>query len=319
MRESEIKKMKKYCFGIDVGGTTVKCGLFTTDGEVLDKWEIKTRTENNGENVIPDIAATIKAKIEEKGIADEVEGIGLGIPGPVDDKGVLHGAVNLHWYEDMKLEEEFSKMTGYPVKAGNDANVAALGELWKGAGVGYDSLILLTLGTGVGGGIVINGKVVAGSNGAGGEVGHAHVADEITDKCNCGCSGCLEQVASATGIARLAREELAASDEPSLLRDYASVSAKSVFDCVKQNDAVAIRIAERFADYLAKAISIFAVVSDPQAIVIGGGVSKAGPILLDYIREPYQKYAFRSCRDVDFVLATLGNDAGIFGAAKLVL
>ena len=311
--------MKKYCFGIDVGGTSVKCGLFTTDGEVVDKWEVKTRTEENGRHVLPDIAASIKAKIEEKNIADEVEGIGIGVPGPVDDKGILHGAVNLHWENDMELEKEFSEMTGYPVKGGNDANVAALGELWKGAGAGYESLIMVTLGTGVGGGIVINGKVVAGSNGAGGEIGHAHVADEITDKCNCGCSGCLEQVASATGIARLAREELAATDEPSLLREYTSVSAKSVFDCVKKNDAVAIRIAERFGEYLGKALSIFAVVSDPQAIVIGGGVSKAGPILLDYIREPYRKYAFHGCKDVDFVLATLGNDAGIFGAAKLVL
>ena len=311
--------MKKYCFGIDVGGTTVKCGLFTTAGEVLDKWEVKTRTENNGAQILPDIAASIKEKIAEKGIADEVEGIGLGIPGPVDDKGVLHGAVNLHWEGNRNIEAEFSELTGYPVKAGNDANVAALGELWKGAGAGYDSLIMVTLGTGVGGGIVINGKVIAGSQGAGGEIGHAHVADEITDKCNCGCSGCLEQVASATGIARLAREELAATEEPSLLRDYPSVSAKSVFDCVKQNDAVAIRIATRFGEYLGKALSIFTVVADPQAIVIGGGVSKAGPILLDYVREPYKKYAFHACKDVDFVLATLGNDAGIFGAAKLVL
>lgn len=311
--------MKKYCFGIDVGGTTVKCGLFTTDGEVVDKWEVKTRTEDNGAQILPDIAASIKAKIAEKNIADEVEGIGIGLPGPVDDKGILHGAVNLHWVGDRRIEEEFSALTGYPVKAGNDANVAALGELWKGAGAGYDSLIMVTLGTGVGGGIVINGKVVAGSHGAGGEIGHAHVTDEITDKCNCGCCGCLEQVASATGIARLAREELAASDEPSLLRDYAAVSAKSVFDCVKQNDAMAIRIAERFGEYLGKTLSVFAVVADPQAFVIGGGVSKAGEILLDYIRKPYQEHAFFACRDVDFVLATLGNDAGIFGAAKLVL
>lgn len=311
--------MKKYCFGIDVGGTTVKCGLFTTDGEVVDKWEVKTRTEDNGAQILPDIAASIKAKIAEKNIADEVEGIGIGLPGPVDDKGILHGAVNLHWVGDRRIEEEFSALTGYPVKAGNDANVAALGELWKGAGVGYDSLIMVTLGTGVGGGIVINGKVIAGSHGAGGEIGHAHVTDELTDKCNCGCCGCLEQVASATGIARLAREELAASDEASLLRDYPAVSAKSVFDCVKQNDAMAIRVAKRFGDYLAKALSSFAVVADPQAIVIGGGVSKAGEVLLDYIREPYQKYTFFACRETDFVLATLGNDAGIFGAAKLVL
>ena len=310
--------MKKYCFGIDVGGTTVKCGLFTVTGDVLDKWEIKTRTEDNGINILPDVAAAINEKIQEKSLdRDMIAGVGIGVPGPVNEKGEVPCAVNLHWGY-MNIEGDLSRMLGLPVKAGNDANVAALGELWKGGGAGYHSLIMVTLGTGVGGGIIINEKIVAGSHGAGGEIGHAHVEDAITDPCNCGNCGCLEQVASATGIVRLAKEALASTNAPSLLRD-GEISAKSVWDAVKENDPVAIQIAEKFGTYLGKTLAVLATVSDPQVIVIGGGVSKAGQILLDYIVEPFRKYAFTACRDTEFALATLGNDAGIYGAAKMVI
>ena len=310
--------MKEYCFGIDVGGTTIKCGLFRTDGEVLDKWQIRTRTEENGKNILPDVAEAIQKKMEEKGITKkEVEGIGIGVPGPVDDEGKVPVAVNLHWGA-VNIVEVMETRTGIPTKAGNDANVAALGEMWKGGGAGFDNLIVVTLGTGVGGGIIINQKVIAGAHGAGGEIGHAHVEDAITDPCNCGNCGCLEQVASATGIARLAREELAASEEASVLRGK-EVSAKAVFDAVKQGDLLAIRVAERFGKYLGKALAVFACVSDPEVFVIGGGVSKAGPILLDYIAKYYRAYAFTACKSANFVLATLGNDAGIYGAARLVL
>ncbi len=310
--------MKEYCFGIDVGGTTIKCGLFRTDGEVLDKWQIRTRTEENGKNILPDVAEAIQKKMEEKGITKkEVEGIGIGVPGPVDDEGKVPVAVNLHWGA-VNIVEVMETLTGIPTKAGNDANVAALGEMWKGGGAGFDNLIVVTLGTGVGGGIIINQKVIAGAHGAGGEIGHAHVEDAITDPCNCGNCGCLEQVASATGIARLAREELAASEEASVLRGK-EVSAKAVFDAVKKGDLLAIRVAERFGKYLGKALAVFACVSDPEVFVIGGGVSKAGPILLDYIAKYYRAYAFTACKSANFVLATLGNDAGIYGAARLVL
>ncbi len=310
--------MKKYCFGIDVGGTTVKCGLFTTEGEVLDKWEIRTRTEDNGSRILPDIAETIKEKISEKELnRDEIAGVGIGIPGPVNENGEVPCAVNLHWGY-VNIEKDLSEMTGLTVKAGNDANVAALGEFWKGGGAGSHNMILVTLGTGVGGGIIINGRIVAGSHGAGGEIGHAHVEDSVTEPCNCGNCGCLEQMASATGIVRLAKEALASTDAPSLLRGQ-EISAKTVFDAVKENDAVAIQIAERFGTYLGKALSIFSTVVDPQVIVIGGGVSKAGPILLDYIIRPFRKYAFTPSKNTEFALATLGNDAGIFGAAKMVI
>lgn len=310
--------MKKYCFGIDVGGTTVKCGLFSTEGVVLDKWEIPTRTENDGKQILPDVAASIMGKLAEKNITpDSVTGIGIGIPGPVNENGCVPYAVNLHWgYVD--IEGELKELTGIPVKAGNDANVAALGELWKGGGAGARSMIMVTLGTGVGGGIIIDEKIVPGFHGAGGEIGHVHVDDSITDPCNCGNCGCLEQVASATGIARLAREELANSTDESILRGKDHISAKTVFNAVKEGDALAICVAERFGLYLGKALAGFSCVVDPQIIVIGGGVSKAGPILLDFIEKNYRKYTFSACRQTDFALALLGNDAGIYGAAKMV-
>lgn len=310
--------MKNYCFGIDVGGTTVKCGLFSTVGEVLDKWEIPSRTEDGGKNILPDVAEAILSKIQERGLdKEEIAGVGIGVPGPVDDDGVIACAVNLHWGR-IDIVKEMEALTGLMVKAGNDANVAALGELWKGGGMGYHNMVMLTLGTGVGGGIIVNDRIFAGSQGAAGELGHVHVEDAITDPCNCGNCGCLEQVASATGIVRLAREELEATAEPSLLRD-GEVSAKTVFDAVKQGDPLAIRVAERFGAYLGKAMASFAAVLDPEVFVIGGGVSKAGSILYDYIKKNYLHYAFPTARNVAFKLAKLGNDAGIYGAAKMVL
>ena len=310
--------MKKYVFGVDVGGTTVKMGLFNVDGEVLDKWEIKTRTENGGEAILPDIAAAANAKMEEKGIAkEEVAGLGIGIPGPIDEEGVVPHTANLGWgYKEVTRELE--ELTGLPCKGGNDANVAALGEAWKGGAAGYSNVVMVTLGTGVGGGIIIGGKIITGSNGAGGEIGHLHVDDNIPGHCGCGNQGCLEQVASATGITNLANQALAASDKPSMLRE-GEVSAKTVFDAVKADDELAKEIAERFGKYLGTALANITAIVDPQAIVIGGGVSKAGPILLEYVEKYYQKYCFKSCRNVKFTLATLGNDAGIFGSAKLVL
>jgi glucokinase len=310
--------MKKYCFGIDIGGTTVKCGLFTVQGEVLDKWEIPTRTEDNGDHILADVAETVLQKLQEKGIDKEsVAGVGIGIPGPVNDNGEVSRAVNLHWgYKNIK--KELGDMTGLEVEAGNDANVAALGELWQGGGRGYRSLLMVTLGTGVGGGVIINEKIVAGAHGAAGEIGHAHVEDNMTERCNCGNYGCLEQYTSATGIVRLAKEALAGSDQPSLLRE-GEVTSKAVFDAVKQGDALAIQIAERFGKYLGTALSTYVCVFDPEIIVIGGGVSKAGPVLLEYVVPNYQKHAFPSCHDTKFALATLGNDAGIYGAAKMVL
>ena len=310
--------MKEYCFGIDVGGTTVKCGLFSVKGDILDKWEIPTRTENNGVNILPDVAAAIDAKIQEKGIArDTIAGVGVGIPGPVNEDGAVICAVNLHWGY-VELEKELEKLTGLTVKAGNDANVAALGEMWKGGGAGYHNVVMVTIGTGVGGGIIVNGKIVTGTHGAGGEIGHIHVEDDETLSCNCGNQGCLEQYASATGVVRLANRMLEATDKASVLRNE-EVTAKAVFDAVKAGDELAMEVAEKFGKYLGTALAVIAGVVDPEVFVIGGGVSKAGKILLDYVEKYYKKYVFQGSRDCAFALAELGNDAGICGAAKLVL
>ena len=308
-----------YCFGIDVGGTTVKCGLFQTDGTVIDKWEIPTRTENKGENILPDVAKAINDKMAEKGIDKaEVEGVGIGIPGPVNDKGEVACAVNLYW-GFTPVAQILHDLTGLKTMAGNDANVAALGEAWKGAASGSQNVIMVTLGTGVGGGIIIDGKIVAGAHGAGGEIGHAMVVRGEEEKCNCGNQGCLEQYASATGIVRVAGRMLAASEEDSTLRGLQNITAKDVLDAFKAGDTLAIRTMEYAGDLLGGALAAFAAVVDPEAIVIGGGVSKAGQPLIDCIQKYYMKYAFSSCKETPLMTATLGNDAGIYGAARMVL
>ena len=195
----------KYCFGADVGGTTIKLGLFTVDGEILDKWEIITRTENEGESILQDIATALKEKIQEKAIpAEEVIGIGMGIPAPVNSEGIVRKTANLGWgYKEVKKELE--NLTGWQVVVGNDANVAALGEMWKGAGHGEKNMVMVTLGTGVGGGVIMGGRPLIGANGAGGEIGHITVRDDETEACGCGRKGCLEQYASATGLVRLTK------------------------------------------------------------------------------------------------------------------
>lgn len=310
--------MSKYVFGVDIGGTTVKLGFFDVEGNLLDKWEIPTRTLDNGSYILPDIAKSIQEKMEEKQVdASEVAGVGVGAPGPIDSEGVVHKAVNLGW-DTFSIKDTLEDILHVPVKAGNDANVAALGEMWKGGGQGSRNLIVVTLGTGVGGGIIVEGRVLTGAIGAGGEIGHIHVEDVEDECCGCGNKGCLEQYASATGITRLAVRKLAASDKESMLRE-GEVSAKTVFDAVKQKDALAIEVAEEFGKYLGDGLSVIAGVVNPETIVIGGGVSKAGEVLMDYIKPHFIKNVFHANRNVKFALATLGNDAGIYGSAKLVL
>ncbi len=312
--------MGKKIFGVDLGGTTVKLGLFNEEGVVEEKWEIPTRKEDQGAHILPDIAESILKKMEEKGLSKEsdVAGVGIGVPGPVDEKGIIHKAANLGWGEFSVSEELAVLLGGIPVVAGNDANVAALGEMWMGGGRGCENIVAVTLGTGVGGGIIVAGKVVSGASGAGGEIGHIHIEDDETESCGCGNCGCLEQYASATGISRLAKRRLEKDDKPSILRER-SISAKAVWDAVKEGDELAIEVARQFGSYLGKGLAAVAAVVNPEVFVIGGGVSKAGEILFDYIRDEYKKYVFHGSREARFVLATLGNDAGIYGAARLVL
>ena len=311
--------MRNYAFGVDVGGTTVKLGLFDREGNVLDKWEIPTVTDNNGESILPDVAKSILEKMKEKGIhKNDLEGIGIGVPGAVNAEGTLTGrSANIGW-EPFNIPKALNAYINVPVKAANDANVAAFGELWKGSGKGCDNMVAVTLGTGVGGGIVVNGMLLDGFTGAGGEIGHIHLEDDETEECGCGNKGCMEQYASATGIVRLARRRLAEDDKPSILRG-GELSAKTVFDAVKAKDEVAIEVAKRFGAYLGKGLAAVANVVNPEVFVIGGGVSKAGEILLSFVEPEFLKYVFPPCRNTRFVLASLGNDAGICGAAGLIL
>lgn len=310
--------MSQYVFGVDIGGTTVKLGLFDVEGTLLDKWEIPTRKEENGSKILPDIAESIEEKIAEKKLErSSIVGVGVGAPGPIDVEGTVYKAANLGWGV-FSIRDTLGGILNLPVMAGNDANVAALGEMWKGGGKGAQNLVVVTLGTGVGGGIIINGKMLTGATGAGGEIGHIHVDDTETECCGCGNKGCLEQYASATGITRLAKRKLASTQKDSVLRQGA-ISAKTVFDAVKAGDELAKEIATEFGEILGKGLAAIAAVVNPEAIVIGGGVSKAGEILMDYIKPYYEKNVFHGSRNAKFSLATLGNDAGIYGAAKLVL
>lgn len=310
--------MSNYAFGVDIGGTTVKMGFFTCDGTLLDKWEIPTRKENGGAEILPDVARSIEEKLDEKNISkEEVAGVGIGVPGPVDDFGTVRKAANLGWGV-FSIKDTLEKIINLPVVAGNDANVAALGETWKGGARGYDDVVMVTLGTGVGGGIIINGKILNGYNGSAGEIGHIHVNDDEEDTCGCGNKGCLEQYSSATGITRIGKKILAATDEPSVLRNE-EVNSKTIFDAVKAGDEVAKKIAGQYGMYLGNALAAISCVVNPEIICIGGGVSKAGEVVIDYVKPHYIKNTFHGSRETKFALATLGNDAGIYGAAKLVL
>lgn len=308
----------KYCFGIDVGGTTVKMGLFQADGVLCDKWEIPTRKEFEEDVILPDIAQSLQKKMAEKNIdKEQVVGIGMGIPAAVTPDGFVKQVTNLGW-KQKNVKKELEELTGFRVSIGNDANMATLGEMWKGGGEGYKNLVMVTLGTGVGGGIIIDGHILTGTHGGAGEIGHICVNSSETECCGCGKKGCLEQYASATGIVRLAKERLNGNtDETVLNPEY--ISAKKVFDAVKAGDKVAIEIAEKFGFYLGYGLADLGAILDPDVFVIGGGVSKAGEVLFPFIKKYYKKRAFFTCADVEFALAKLGNDAGIYGAAKMAI
>ena len=290
--------MEKICIGVDVGGTGIKLGMFREDGTLIKKWDFPTDTSDNGSHVLPDIAKSIQTMTEESfhGKA-ELIGVGLGVPGLSELLG------------------------GVRVEVGNDANVAALGEAWRGGGEGAANAVLITLGTGVGGGIIMDGEIVTGKHGLAGEIGHIHVRDGETEPCNCGAVGCLEQIASATGIVREAKRRLAKEKErESGLRAFGDkLTAKDVCDLGREGDALADEIMETVAKYLGETVAMLCMTIDPEIFIIGGGVSRAGAYLLDKIRVYYDRYMKISQNRGRVVLAELGNDAGIYGAAKLVL
>ena len=312
--------MSKHCFGVDIGGTTIKMGLFTQECTLVEKWEIPTDKTDSGKNILIDVAKAIENKMTEKKITKEdILGIGIGVPGPVNRDNVVLKCVNLGW-GIFKVGEEVTKLTGITnVKVGNDANVAALGEASMAGENGYTDMVMLTLGTGVGGGVIINGKILAGTNGAAGELGHIQVRFDEEDCCGCGKKGCLEQYASATGIVKEAKRYLKSNNDETRLRNIDNLTAKDIFDLAKEGDQVSLKLVDQLGMYLGTACSHIASVVDPQAFVIGGGVSKAGNILIENIVKYYEKYAMEPLRGKPFELAKLGNDAGIYGCAKMVL
>ena len=308
----------KYGFGIDLGGTTVKLAYLNENGDMLDKWEIPTVTADGGKQILPDIAASIMDYMQAKGIdRSRILGLGIGVPGPVDGKGVVNKCVNLGWGV-FNLADTLGALTGFPVKAGNDANVAALGEFWKGGGQGCENMVFVTLGTGVGGGIVVEGRLLHGSTGSGAELGHMVLRKDEPEACNCGKHGCVEQYCSATGVVRLATRHLAATEAPSVLRGR-KLTCKDVFDAGKDGDAVALETLDEFYDLMGQFLGDVCTVVNPETVVIGGGVSKAGNVLLEGIEPPFRKYVFHAASKVRFALASLGNDAGAYGAFKLAL
>ena len=314
--------MKEYAFGIDLGGTTAKIGLFTTSGALLEKWEVATDTSNAGEHILENLAAAILGKMNEQGIQPEqVEGVGIGVPGPVLDSSIVPiVCANLGGWGERNVSAQLSGLlNGLKVLVGNDANVAALGEIWMGAAKGAKNAVMVTLGTGVGGGVVVNGKVIDGVNGAGGEIGHITVNRHETATCGCGKHGCLEQYSSATGVVRCMKKLLDENpDTPCVLRGT-EFAAKDVFDAARNGDALAAREVDEMSDTLGMALANIASTVDPEAFLVGGGVARAGDVLFAPLNKHFQEYAFKSCREIPIKQASLGNDAGIYGAVRLIV
>lgn len=308
------------CFGVDIGGTTVKLGMFTEDGTLEYQCEIPTRKDNGGSLIIPDICAKITEILTVNSLTKaDVMGVGLGVPGAVTEDGIVLKCVNLGW-DIFKVADKFKEIFGeVNVKCANDANVAALGEMFKGSGEGKKDMVMITLGTGVGGCVIVNGKIIAGVNGAAGEIGHMPMNDDEEDTCGCGKKGCLEQYGSATGVVKVTKRILASAEGESCLKDMEDFSAKDVFDAAKSGDKIANMAVEELGKYLGKAAAQISCVVDPSVFIVGGGVSKAGQFLIDRIVKYYKEYALFASVDTPFTLATLGNDAGIYGAAALIL
>ncbi len=318
-KEKLIKKGTgmKYGFGIDLGGTTVKIASFQETGECLDQWEIFTNCSDEGVHILPEIAASVFSYLEKAGIQREsVFGMGIGVPGPVDSRGNVNRCINLGWGV-FNVEQEFSKLVHVPVRALNDANAAALGEYWKGGGKAYENMVFVTLGTGVGGGIVIGGKLLFGAHGSGAEIGHM-VSDPLeTELCSCGKRGCVEQYCSATGIVRLGNTILNKTDHPSILRQKKELCCKDIFDAGKKKDPLALTILDRYYEFLGQFLGSLCSVIDPDVVVLGGGVSRAGKMLIEGTVPYFQKYVFHAAAKTQFSLATLKNAAGVYGAFKL--
>ena len=313
--------MKKYYVGIDIGGTSAKLCLYSLEvgiDTVELKWSIPTNREDGSDIVLQKLAHTISEKCKEYGIKmSDISGIGIGIPGPVTEDGTVLECANLN-FGIVPVRSIMAELTGISnVVVGNDANVAALGEMWKGGAIGFSDVVMVTLGTGVGGGLVIGGRIHVGSKGAAAEIGHITVEPDEPDTCGCGCHGCLEQYASATGVVRLAKQGISHHPESELAG--IDITAKDIFDSAKNGDEYALGIVGKFAKYLGLALSNIAAVADPQVFLIGGGVSAAGSIIIDNVKKYYEQYSMKALKGREIRLARLGNDAGILGCIKMAI
>lgn len=291
--------------GIDIGGTEIKVGKFS-DGKLLSTKLLKTDISNYGSNIMNDIFIAIDELSEQ----DTLIGIGIGVPGPVTNGFVL-GAQNIGWEKVDLTTKVTSRYPHVKVAILNDANAATFGELAYGSAKGYHSVVMLTLGTGVGGGIVMNDQLLEGASGSAGEVGHIRVKEDNPRHCTCGLFGCLEQYASATGVVKTAYE--LRKEKDTRLNKH-NLTCKEVFDFAQAGDEISQMVVEQMTDYLASGCATIANIINPEVIILGGGVSKAGEYLRAKVASKFQKLCFYAVKDTKFILATLGNDAGIYGA-----
>lgn len=314
--------MADYIIGIDIGGTTVKIGIIYHHGDIFKKWEIPTNTSNEGKSIVNDIWHSLDQGLREELIDhSNILGIGIGAPGFLDvESGFVFEAVNIGW-KNVALADQLKERSGLPVYLENDANVAVLGENWKGAGNQEKNVIAITLGTGVGGGIIANGTIVDGENGMAGEVGHMTI-DPSGYMCNCGRRGCLETIVSATGIVRQATQVISKNPTSKLakfVKEHGGITTKDIFQLAGAGDTLSEGIIQHTAEILGVFIANMAVTLNPSKVLIGGGVSKAGDQLLKKIVAVFDTYALpRAGAVCEIKIAQLGNDAGIIGSAFLV-
>ncbi|MFP4974927.1 ROK family glucokinase [Paenibacillus sp. CN-4] len=307
--------------GVDLGGTAIKVGICSAEGQLLHTYEGPTETDKGTDAVINNIEKYVRQIVEDSPYSwDQLAGVGAGVAGFTNIReGIIILAPNIG-FRDVPIRAILESRLNKPVKIDNDANVAALGEAWSGAGQGVDNCVCYTLGTGVGGGIIINGRIYQGFSGLAGELGHISVVPDLEAiQCGCGKMGCLETVSSATGIIRMAKDAVERGDRTSLAH-VEKIAAKEVFDAAKEGDEVAVRIVKRAAFYLGKSMASVAAVLNPELFIVGGGVSKAGAILFDEVQRVYEKLTPEPLQTgVSIIPAKLGNDAGIIGAAGLLL
>lgn len=315
-KENETVAKQRYVLGVDIGGTSIKTGLFDDNGKLLEKWEMPTDKSCGGKYILSSIAKDIDEKMEQRAInKSDIIGIGAGVPGPVE-KGIVYKCVNLGW-DVYPAAEILSSLTKLEVRLSNDARAAALGEMFAGAGREFESFIFVTIGTGIGAGIIVDKKLVLGAHGSCGEIGHMTVNPQESESCNCGKKGCLEQYSSATAMVRLAKRLISEGGLETMLESDEEITAKKITDMAAKGDSLALEVVETMGKNLGLALSNAVCACDPQVIIIGGGVSKAGEVILKPIEKYYREFVFHKMQSTPIKIAFLGNDAGIYGGASL--